>query len=171
MSITIRKEDPKDIRQIQEVNERAFGQPQEANIVESLRRNCKEILSLVAVNDDRVVGHVLFSPAELEGGGKRIKGMGLAPMAVLPEYQSKGIGSKLVEAGIEQLVQSGCPFIVVLGHAGYYPRFGFEPASRRGIRSAWDVPDEAFMILVLDGSAMQGITGIARYRPEFEEAV
>jgi putative acetyltransferase len=138
--------------------------------VESLRRNCGDILSLVAVDENRVVGHVLFSPAELEGGGKRIKGMGLAPMAVLPEYQRKGIGSKLVEKGIEHLVQNGCPFIVVLGYARFYPRFGFEPA-RRGIRSAWDVPDEGFMILVLDGSMMQGIRGIARYRPEFEEAM
>jgi putative acetyltransferase len=90
---------------------------------------------------------------------------------VLPKYQRLGIGSKLVDAGIEELNERGCPFVIVLGHPEYYPRFGFEPASRFGIKCEWDVPDEAFMIRMLDPSKMSSRTGVARYRPEFAESM
>jgi putative acetyltransferase len=76
-----------------------------------------------------------------------------------------------VRHGIARLKSRGCPFIIVLGHPEYYPRFGFEPASRHGIRSEWEVPDEAFMILSLSKSQMRDMSGIAKYRPEFAEAV
>jgi putative acetyltransferase len=100
-----------------------------------------------------------------------VDGMGLAPMAVLPELQHQGIGSRLVRAGIEILKSQSSPFIMVLGHPEYYPRFGFEPASHRRIRSQWEgVPDEAFMILILNENAMSGVHGVARYRGEFDEA-
>ncbi|MDA2925403.1 N-acetyltransferase [Acidobacteria bacterium AH-259-L09] len=168
--IRIRKEHPQDIETIREVNVRAFGQAQEADIVDKLRHNCNDLLSLVAAVESRVVGHILFSPATLESEDGRVEGMGLAPMAVLPEYQKQGVGSELTRTGITELKCTGCPFVIVLGHAEYYPRFGFEPASRYGIRSEWEVPDEAFMILVLDNSVMEGISGVARYRPEFAEA-
>jgi len=121
----------------------------------------------VAVEGDDVVGHVLFSPAEIGD----VRGMGLAPMAVSPDRQRHGIGSELVHAGLAKLEARGCPFVIVLGHPEYYPRFGFERASARGIRCQWDVPDEAFRILVLDEAAVEGVTGLARYRPEFSEAV
>ena len=97
-------------------------------------------LSLVAVVQNRVVGHVLFSPATVESEGSVVRGMGLAPMAVLPEWQRRGIGSELIGSGIAGLASRQCPFVLVLGHAEYYPRFGFEPASRYGIRSEWEVP-------------------------------
>ena len=97
--------------------------------------------------------------------------MGLAPLAVLPEFQRLGVGSALVRAGISMLKDMGCPFIIVLGHPGYYPRFGFQKASTCGIRCQWEVPDEAFMILVLNQQAMEGISGVARYRNEFDEAI
>jgi len=97
--------------------------------------------------------------------------MGLAPMAVLPDHQREGIGSELVRTGIERLRNVGCPFVIVLGHPEYYPRFGFEVASHHGIRGEWDVPDEAFMILVLDESEMQGVSGLVKYRPEFAEGM
>jgi putative acetyltransferase len=93
--------------------------------------------------------------------------MGLAPMAVVPGRQREGIGSRLVREGIERLRARRCPFVVVLGHPEYYPRFGFEPASRRAVRCEWDVPDEAFRILVLDEESMSGVSGLARYREEF----
>jgi putative acetyltransferase len=92
-------------------------------------------------------------------------------MAVLPEYQKQGIGSELVRAGRSKLKKKRCPFVLVLGHAEYYPRFGFEPASRYGIRSQWEVPDEAFMILVLSEAEMKGISGVAKYRQEFDETL
>lgn len=127
---------------------------------------------MVALEDDEVVGHILYSPAKIEGSEKTIEGMGLAPVAVLPERQRRGIGALLVNRGIEMLKSRSCPFIIVLGHAEYYPRFGFERASMHGIRSQWDeVPDEAFLILILDRAAMEGVSGTARYRDEFDEAM
>jgi putative acetyltransferase len=98
--------------------------------------------------------------------------MGLGPIAVLPEHQRKGVGSLLVRAGIERLKRQGSPFIILVGHPKYYPRFGFELASKRGIRCQWDeVPDDAFMILILDETAMAGVKGMVRFRKEFEEAM
>ena len=168
----IRSERPEDIPAIRTVNEEAFGQAEEADIVDRLRGTCDGLLSLVGVIDERVVGHVLFSPVTLDGPSGVVEGMGLAPMGVLPEYQRQGIGSKLVQAGLAALRESGCPFVIVLGHVEYYPRFGFEPASRHGIRCQWGgVPDEAFMILVLDETAMDGVSGVAKYRDEFDEAM
>jgi putative acetyltransferase len=170
--IRIREEQPEDIPAIRELNRRAFGQPQEADLVDKLRRNCNNLLSLVALMEDQVVGHVIFSPASIERAGGAIEGMGLAPMAVLPEYQRRGIGSKLIGSGIAKLASRGCPFVIVLGHADYYPRFGFEPASRYNIRSQWEVPDDIFMILILNKSEIRNIpAGVAKYRPEFAEAM
>lgn len=164
MNIEIRGEKPEDMPAIHALNRRAFGQEQEARIVDALRRNGAARLSLVATLDGRVVGHIMYSPATIAGA---LEGAALGPMAVLPEYQRKGIGSRLVSAGIEQLRSEGCPYIIVLGHAGYYPRFGFRPASTRGVTCEWDVPDDVFMLLVLDEARMQGVTGTARYREEF----
>ena len=169
--IRIREEQPEDVRAIRELNKRAFGQPQEADIVDNLRQNCKDLLSLVAIMENQVVGHVLFSPATIEGDGKTTRGMGLAPMAVLPEYQRQGVGSELIQTGIARLRRRQCPFIIVLGHVEYYPRFGFKPANTCGIRCELEVPEDAFMILVLSNSEMQDISGVARYRPEFIETM
>ena len=88
-------------------------------------------------------------------------------MAVLPEHQRQGLGSKLVEAGNRRLKESGCPFIIVVGHANFYPRFGFKPASTCGITCEWEMPDDVFMVLALDHARMAGISGLAKYRPEF----
>jgi putative acetyltransferase len=167
--ITIRPERPEDAPRVRHVNELAFGQPAEADLVERLRQACTDSLSLVA-EDDAVVGHILFTSVVVEGAGRRILGMGLAPMAVLPDRQRQGIGSRLVRRGLDLLRERGCPFVVVVGHPEYYPRFGFEPASRHGLASQWEgVPDAAFMALVLDAHAMAGVSGVAKYREEFNE--
>jgi putative acetyltransferase len=105
----------------------------------------------------------MYSPLEVG----RVTGAGLGPMAVLPEHQRQGVGSQLVEAGNRQLGESGCPFIVVMGHADYYPRFGFVPASAQGITCEWEVPEDVFLVLVLDRGTMQGVSGLAKYRHEF----
>ncbi len=170
--VSIREDTPEDVPTIRRVNELAFGQPQEAGIVDALRGSCGEFLSLVADSGEEVVGHVLFTPVTIETTRGTVRGMGLAPMAVLPERQRQGIGSALVRHGLAALRDRSCPFVIVLGHAEYYPRFGFERASKYGIRSQWEgVPDEAFMILVLDRRVMDGVSGIARYRDEFDDAM
>ena len=165
----IRPEKPEDSSQIRRVNERAFGQPSEADLVDKLRTACAEALSLVAEDgDDGIVGHILFTPVVV---GERLAfGMGLAPMSVLPDRQRQGIGSQLVRRGLNILRERGCPFVVVVGHPEYYPRFGFEPASKHGLLSQWEgMPDAAFMVLVLDVDTMAGASGVARYRDEFNE--
>lgn len=164
MLIEIREERPGDIAAIRDVNRRAFGQDQEGNIVDALRSNEAALLSLVATVDGRVVGHIMYSPASLGG---EVMGAALGPMSVLPEHQRQGIGSRLVEAGNRKLRDRGCPFIVVVGHADYYPRFGFEPARAHGIECEWEVPDDVFMVLALDREKLRGVTGLAKYRDEF----
>ncbi len=161
--IEIREEQARDEAGVRRVNTEAFGQPGEAAIVDALREHCSDRLSLVALDGDDVVGHILFTPATLE----QVEGVGLAPMAVQPSRQRDGIGSKLVRRGLDELRERGCPFVIVLGHPEYYPRFGFERASARGIRCKWEAPDEAFMILVFDEAVMAGISGLAHYRSEF----
>jgi len=161
--IEIRKERPTDISAIRDLTRRAFGQDSEANIVDALRSNGACTLSLVAMLNDRVVGHIIYSPAVIG----QLTGAGLGPMAVLPELQRQGVGSKLIEAGNQQLKTAGCPFIVVVGHADYYPRFGFSPARALGVRCEWDLPDNVFLLLVLDPEKMRGVSGMATYRHEF----
>ena len=168
----IRQEIPEDIRDIHALNEKAFGAPEEANIIDKLRDTCEGLISLVAIEMEKIVGHILFSPATIEGKHGVVKGMGLAPMAVLPEIQRQGIGSQLVKRGVEYLMKTPCPFIIVLGHPEFYPRFGFEIASQYGIKCQWEgVPDEAFMILWLDKSMMNKVSGVGRYKEEFNKAV
>ena len=169
--MNIRKEQPEDIAVIRGLNIEAFGRPQEANLIEMLRTNGGILLSLVAANEDQIVGHILYSPVTAGSGEKKIAGAGLGPMAVLPEYQRRGIGAKLIEFGTTRLKQSGCPFIVVLGHAEYYPRFGFRPASEYGLKCEWNVPDSAFMAVVLDESKIRGLSGFTKYREEFSSVV
>jgi putative acetyltransferase len=164
VSIEIREERPDDMAAVRELNRRAFGQDQESNIVDALRANGAALLSLVAAMDDRVVGHIIYSSLSI---GDNVSGAALGPMAVLPEHQRQGIGSKLIEAGNRKLKEAGCPFIIVVGHADYYPRFGFRPASEHGIKCEWDVPDDVFMLLVLDQAKMEGVSGLATYRHEF----
>lgn len=163
MSVLIRDEKPGDLLAIRAVNVRAFGQEQEANLVDALRSGSAVLLSLVATVNDRLIGHILFSPIVVGD----MKGAALAPMAVLPEHQRQGVGNSLVRAGIQRLTDVDCPFVIVLGHADFYRRFGFRPASGRAVRCEWNVPDEAFMMLVLDEAKMHGVSGVAQYRREF----
>src|SRR5262249_2558665 len=118
--LEIREERPEDITAVRDVNNRAFGQPQKASIVDALRSNGASLLSLVAVVNGRVVGHVLYSPASI----KTVADATLGPMSVLPEHQRQGIGSSLIETRNRKLRDAEYPFIIVLGHADFYPRFG-----------------------------------------------
>ncbi len=168
--IEIRKEEPRDRDAVHRLNLAAFENGPEATVVDKLRISCKDYLAYVAVEGDVVVGHILFTPVTVEGCS--VAGMGLAPMAVLPSHQRNGIGSQLVWHGLEHLRQSSCPFVIVLGHAEYYPRFGFELASKYQLSSQWEgVRDEAFMVVVFDRAALRKTGGVARYRREFDDAI
>jgi putative acetyltransferase len=162
--IEIREEGPDDVAAVRALNRRAFGQDLEGDIVDALRSNGASVLSLVATRNGQVVGHILYSPVSVGGD---VTGAALGPMSVLPEHQRQGIGSQLVETGNRRLKEAGCPFILLVGHPDFYPRFGFTPASSRGIVCEWEVPDDVFLLLVLDEARMQGVSGLARYRPEF----
>lgn len=170
--IVVHEEIASDVPSVRRLNEEALGQSTEANIVDRLRSCCERLLSLVAVLDKRIVGHILFSPVVLESEGREHNGMGLGPMAVLPSLQRQGIGSRLVEEGLARMRRAGCPFVVILGHHEYYSRFGFERASKYGVRCQWEgVPDEAFMILVNKEGAIPAEGGVIRYRKEFNKAI
>jgi putative acetyltransferase len=164
----IRHERPEDEPGIRRVNELAFGQPDEAMLVDALRAGNAVMLSLVAVREREIVGHILFSAVTVTSPQERYFAVGLAPMAVVPDLQRHGVGSALVRASLEQLARAGHRAIVVVGHPDYYPRFGFVRASSRGIRWEHDVADEAFMVLELVPGALAGRGGVVRYCKEFE---
>jgi len=172
MTLTVRREQENDHATVRQLHDEAFGQPLEGGIVECLRQECPDVLSLVAERDGIIVGHVMFSAVRVTGGGQAVSGMGLAPMAVLPDHQRRGVGAALVRDGLERLRSADCPFVIVLGHEDYYPRFGFEPASGRGFGCPWEgVPDLAFMVAVLDEGAVGSVTGVVRYHAAFDAAV
>jgi putative acetyltransferase len=164
--LTIRPEQPRDIPSVREVNLSAFPTSAEADLVDALRDAAAPTISLVADRLESVVGHIFFSPVTL-ANWPDLKVMGLAPMAVAPAWQRQGIGSALVAAGVESCRQCGSEAIVVLGHAGFYPRFGFVPASRFGIGCEYDVTDEHFMALELDPGILTGKPGTIRYHRAF----
>ncbi|MEG4149172.1 N-acetyltransferase [Microcoleus sp. Pol12B5] len=163
----IRTEKPEDLEAVRNINIAAFGRENEANLVDKLR-GIASTFSFVAVDSDRLVGHIFFSPVVVEGKCSRnVSILGLAPVAVLPEYQRQGIGTLLIREGLKQCARSGFQAVVVLGHPDFYPRFGFIPASRKSLKCEYDVPDEAFMVLELDSGALQDCSGTVKYRSEF----
>jgi putative acetyltransferase len=161
--IEIREEQPADIDAVREVNRQAFDQEQEGRIVDALRDARAVTLALVAISDGAVVGHILFSPLTV---GADV-GAALGPMAVRPTYQRQGIGTQLVAQGLERLRERGCPFVIVIGHPEFYPRFGFDPAGAQGLTCEWEVPAEAFMVNILNGELDGRLRGRAQYRTEF----
>lgn len=163
----IREEELADTDTIWNINVDAFETEAEANLVSVLRESGCTFISLVAETDNKTVGHILFTPVELTGNKNNLKIIGLAPMAVLQQYQNKGIGSKLVKTGIELCQSKGYDAVVVLGHPDYYPKFGFVPSITYGIKSEYEVPDEAFMILELVSGSLKGHQGVIKYHESF----
>jgi len=156
-----------DLPGIRSINERAFTESGGSGSYEHVRYK-DDALSLVAVRADRVIGHILFTPTRLVSSGGDVNGMGLLLLAVDPDFQRQGVGQALTYQGIDTLKAKACPFIIVIGRADYYPRFGFLRGSTLGLRCQWDgVGDESFMALILDDSVMAGKQGIARYVDEF----
>jgi putative acetyltransferase len=168
--LTLRRETPEDIPAIRYVHTVAFGRANEADLVERLRDHDALTLSLVAVQDGQIVGHIAFSLVTITSNASTMEALGLAPMAVLPAYQRQGIGSQLVEAALQLCRHTPYGVVVVLGHPHYYPRFGFAPARPWGIVCEYDVPDEVFMVKEIHSGALAQTHGVVRYRSEFAMA-
>ena len=165
--MNIRKEKDNDKDKIWKVNAEAFETEAEANLVNALRDSGIPFISLVAEEDEVIVGHILFTPVKLMDDDSGLKLVGLAPMAVLSKHQKKGIGSQLVKTGIERCSAQGYDAVVVLGHPDYYPRFGFVSSVKYQIKSEYDVPDEAFMVRELKEGSLKNKNGIIKYHAAF----
>ena len=171
MEIRIRQEVKEDYKRVYEINKMAFGQENESKLIEKIRRGSCFVseLSLVAEKDNEIVGHILFSKIKIVADSE-FESLALAPMAVIPELQKQGIGGKLIKKGIEKAIELGFDSIIVLGHKDYYPKFGFQKASKWGIQSPFEVPDEAFMAIELIEKALENKAGVVRYPQEFMES-
>jgi len=179
---SIRHETPVDHSAVSRVHRRAFGRAEEADLVDRLRQEASPAVSLVATDDAvengtgdplPILGHIFFSPVTIEPRttepeARPVFAMGLAPMAVVPERQREGIGAALVEAGLRACREIGVEAVVVLGHPGYYPRFGFHPAETFGLQSEYDVPSEAFLAMELVVGALDASAGQVRYHASFD---
>ena len=167
--MTLRPEKPCDLESIRSVHRSAFPTETESRLVDLLRARGKALVSLVAQVDGLVAGHVLFSPVVLEAHAGLLSGLGLAPLAVLPSHQRRGIGSSLVREGLEACRREQCPFVVVLGNPSYYQRFGFQTAGDAGLSNEYGAT-EAFMVLELAAGFLPEGGGLVKYAPEFSEA-
>ena len=150
---------------VHSINKAAFGRPDEADLVDSLRTEGAVLLSLVAELEKRIVGHILFSRMSIETAGDSIPAVALAPIAVLPGYQHKGIGGRLIRHGLDSLRRRGERIVIVLGHPDYYPRFGFSVEKAHSLESPF--PRDAFMAMELSPGALDGIQGRVRYPTAF----
>lgn len=170
MNTIVRKETPDDRAAVFNINKHAFPTDAEARLVDALRANEAAFdpeLSLVACADEQVIGHILFTRIRIENEQQVFESLALAPMAVLPDFQKSGIGSKLVEKGLETAKAAGYSSVIVLGHEHYYPKFGFQPASQWNIFPSFEVPDNVFMALELTPNGLSGVSGTVNYSEEF----
>jgi len=193
-TVHLRYEQPDDVGVIHQINRSAFGGRVEADLVDALRAADAVVLSVVAVLGGRsqygadvrrldrsgmctgdlvggdIVGHALFSPVTVSSEEGEVELLGLGPVAVLPARQHSGIGTMLISGCLEHLRIRGSKGVVVVGELKYYRRFGFIPASRWSLRWETDeVPDENLLALELTPGSLAGVSGIVRYRPEFNE--
>lgn len=170
--VLFRLESPEDECAIRFINETAFGRPDEADLVAKLRAEDVVLASLVAEEErdeereaKRMVAHILFSRMSIESSSGRVAAVALAPIAVLPERQRRGIGGKLIRYGLDLLRGRGERIVIVLGDPDYYPRFGFSLDKARFLESPF--PPEAFMALELQTGALDGVRGKVRYPTAF----
>lgn len=173
LQIKIRRETEEDYDKIKRVNDLAFGQKNEGLLVEKLRQTVNYIpaLSLVAELNNEIIGHILFYPVTVHSAGSEYPTLSLGPMAVIPAFQCKGVGRKLVFEGLEVAKSLGHESVIVIGHPEYYPRFGFRLASKWDIKTPFEVPMEVFLAIELVEGSLRGKSGIVEYPKEFEEAI
>jgi putative acetyltransferase len=167
--LSIRAEKAPDARAIRAVHLAAFApRSNEADLVDLLRQNGQATISLVALEEGRLAGHVLFSPIAISPAQPALRGLGLGPLAVLPELQRHGIGTRLAMRGLEVARDADYDFAVLLGAPAYYQRFGFRPASGFGLDSDYQAGDD-FMAVELRAGALTGVSGHVQFRPEFKQ--
>jgi putative acetyltransferase len=162
MEYIIREEQAKDIGQVRSVLQAAFSTDAESKLVDALRANAKAVISLVAVCAEEVLGHILFSPITTSPPAEA-RGIGLAPVAVLPGFQSQGIGLQLIHTGLQICQELEYDYCVVLGNPEYYHRFGFETASEHGLENEYGAGEEFMVLHFTDHPA----SGLVRYASEF----
>ena len=166
----IRPEVFEDKSSIHDVNVKAFEGPAEANLVDVLRGRATPFISLVAEEEDNVISHICFTPIVLKSD-PACRAVGLAPMAVRPGWQKRGIGTQfMVRRGLRDADGAGQDFVVVVGHSHYYPRFGFEQAVAKGLKCQFPHTDDVFMVLELRPGSLAGREGLVRYHPAFSES-
>lgn len=167
--LLVRVETVEDRDAVDRVHRLAFGREDEARLVRELRASEAFLpeLSLVSERDHEVIGHLLLTKLRIRGDGASTEGLALAPMAVLPEHQGRGVGSELVRHGLDEARRQGHALVVVLGHPEYYPRFGFTPAQDRGVEPPFVCPREAFLALELVPGALEGVRGVVDYAEPF----
>jgi putative acetyltransferase len=150
---------------IRSVNESAFGGNEEADLVDRLRAEGHTLISLVAGLHSHIVGHVLFSRMWIETQDTVLSAVALAPVAVLPEHQRRGIGQRLIQHGLDLLRERGEAVVIVVGHPDYYPRFGFSSEKAKVLESPF--PGDAFMALELTPGALREVRGRVEYPDAF----
>ncbi len=176
-TIKIRKETPEDCDRVFELTQKAFetleiSEHNEGQLVEKLRKAPTFIdeLSMVAELDDQVVGHILFTPMMIENDEQKFQTLILAPVSVLPQFQKMGIGGQLIRAGHQKAKELRFKSAILLGHPEYYPRFGYKPASKWGIKTQIPLPsDDVFMAVELTDGALSNVSGMVIFPPEFGE--
>jgi putative acetyltransferase len=168
--MSIKQEQSIDYEGVYKVVNRAFGRTDEAELVNKLRNSEAFMpeLSLVGWYDDEIVGHILFTKIQIiSDQNQAFESLALAPLAVKPEFQRKGVGSKLIEAGLSKAKALGYQSVIVWGHANYYPQFGFLPAHQWNIKAPVPVKPEVFMAIELTKDSLKNVSGIVKYAPEF----
>jgi len=163
----IRTEQDEDRTAISRLHEAAFGRHFEARLVETLRRKARPYLGLVAIAHDELIGHLLFTPVRC-AMQPEARLLGLAPMAVKPEFQKQGIGTRLIKGGLSAARDTGARAVVVLGDPAYYGRFGFTPAATHDLTCAWEVPQGAFMVQALNPPGLADLGGLISYHAAFD---
>ncbi|MGY5353611.1 GNAT family N-acetyltransferase [Wenyingzhuangia sp. IMCC45467] len=176
MKLTIRKENPEDFKTVFNLIEKAFENEQmsdhkEQFLVERLRKSNAFVpeLSMVAEIENKIVGHILLTKLKIKNKSNEFDSLALAPVSVLPGFQGKGIGGKLIVESQKRAKELGHKSIVLLGHENYYPRFGYKQADKYGIELPFDVPKENCMVMELIENGLNGVNGMVEYPKEFNE--